>query len=230
MERKSKPRQDLTGQKFNMLTPIEYVKGGKWKCKCDCGNETIVDTRNLKSGHTKSCGCQKKATKNVIDMSGFETEGIKVLEREGSDNQQIATWKCKCKYCGRIFIARGSWLRMGEIQSCGCLRSKGEQQITKILLENNIEFATQYSFPDLKDERVLRFDFAVFEKGQLKYLIEYNGLQHYEKAKGSWGQEYETLRKHDLMKQEYCKKHNLKLVVIRYDENISDILPVSTIS
>ena len=51
-ERNSKPRQDLTDQTFGYLTPFEYIKGGKWKCKCICGNETIVDTRNLKSNHT----------------------------------------------------------------------------------------------------------------------------------------------------------------------------------
>ena len=34
MERASKPRQDLTNQIFGYLTPYEYIKGGKWKCKC----------------------------------------------------------------------------------------------------------------------------------------------------------------------------------------------------
>ena len=230
VERKSKPRQDLTGQTFNMLTPFEYIKGGKWKCKCQCGNETIVDTRNLKSGHTKSCGCKIKASKNFIDMIGFETDGIKVLERDGSDNQQIATWKCECKYCGKIFTARGDWLRDGDIQSCGCLRSKGEQAITKLFIENNIEFATQYTFPDLKDERALRFDFAVFTNGQLDYLVEYNGKQHYERPDGSWGKNFEILQKHDQMKRDYCKKRNIKLITVRYDENINNVLPVSTIS
>jgi hypothetical protein len=28
-----------------------------WKCKCDCGNITIVDATHLKDGHTKSCNC-----------------------------------------------------------------------------------------------------------------------------------------------------------------------------
>lgn len=230
MERKSKPRQDLTGQRFNNLVAIEYIKGGKWKCKCDCGKETIVDTRNLKSGHTKSCGCRTKLTKNIIDMTGFETENIQVLERHGSDNQQIALWKCRCKKCGNIFIARGSHLRDGSIQSCGCVHSKGEQEITELLFKNNIEFATQYTFPDLKDKKPLRFDFAVFKDGKLEYLIEYNGKQHYEQTTGSWADSFEDLKKHDQMKQKYCDEHNIKLVVIRYDEDINDILPVSTIS
>lgn len=28
-----------------------------WKCKCDCGNITYVNTNQLTSGHCKSCGC-----------------------------------------------------------------------------------------------------------------------------------------------------------------------------
>ena len=49
--RQSKPRIDLTGKKFGRLTPLYYIKGGKWHCKCDCGNECDVDTRNLNSNH-----------------------------------------------------------------------------------------------------------------------------------------------------------------------------------
>lgn len=54
--------KDLTGQKFNMLTVIKQSgkdKYGKilWKCKCDCGNETITHGRDLVNGHCKSCGC-----------------------------------------------------------------------------------------------------------------------------------------------------------------------------
>ena len=81
--RQSKPRVDLTGKKFTYLTPYEYIKGGKWKCKCDCGNEIIVDTRNLNSGHTQSCGClqKQKASLNTTNMTGFENKGIKVLSK-----------------------------------------------------------------------------------------------------------------------------------------------------
>ena len=52
---------DLTGKRFNRLTVIKRVelkgKSTRWLCKCDCGNETIVTSEKLKSGHTKSCGC-----------------------------------------------------------------------------------------------------------------------------------------------------------------------------
>ena len=81
--RNSKPRKDLTGKQFGYLTPLYYIKGGKWHCKCDCGNECDVDTRNLNSNHTQSCGClvKEKAANNVINMIGYEDDNFKVLER-----------------------------------------------------------------------------------------------------------------------------------------------------
>lgn len=53
---------DLTGQRFGKLTalyPCNYKKNSSilWHCKCDCGHECDVDSYNLKSGLTKSCGC-----------------------------------------------------------------------------------------------------------------------------------------------------------------------------
>lgn len=53
---------DVTGQVFGRLTVVEKHgslkgEGVLWKCKCSCGNETIVTGKNLRSGNTKSCGC-----------------------------------------------------------------------------------------------------------------------------------------------------------------------------
>lgn len=221
-QRKSSPKQDLTGIKFNMLTPLYYIKGGKWHCLCDCGNEIDVDTRNLKSGHTKSCGCLLYKSKNVYDMTNYEDENIRVIERNGSDNQQVALWSCYCKHCGNIFTTRGSSIRFGYVQSCGCVHSKNEQNITKLLLDNNIEFATQYTFPDLKGkERALRFDFAIFKNGVLSHLIEYQGEQHFKQVDGKWGENFELNQYYDQLKREYCKIHNIKLIEIKFNQEYS---------
>lgn len=223
--RQSKPKVDLTGKTFTYLTPLYYIKGGKWHCKCKCGKEIDVDTRNLNSGHTKSCGCLKKekASNNTIDMNNYETKTIKVLERAGSDEQGTALWRCECKLCGNIFITRGSSIRAGYINSCGCVHSLNEQNITDLLIENNIEFSTQYTFPDLKGVggKKLRFDFAIFKNHKLSHLIEYNGKQHYEKSKGSWSNGFENLIKNDQLKKEYCEKNNIKLIVIPYFQKYS---------
>ena len=56
---------DLTGMKFGRLTVIERAENSKcgqprWLCKCDCGNEVVVQGGHLISGHTVSCGCFRK--------------------------------------------------------------------------------------------------------------------------------------------------------------------------
>ena len=55
---------DLAGKRFGRLLVLEkcghignYIA---WKCKCDCGNETVVSVNNLQNGSTKSCGCLAK--------------------------------------------------------------------------------------------------------------------------------------------------------------------------
>lgn len=49
--------EDSTGKRFGRLVALEYVGKRKWRCQCDCGNETIVRGTYLRSGHTVSCGC-----------------------------------------------------------------------------------------------------------------------------------------------------------------------------
>lgn len=55
---------ELTGQRFWRLTVLEKVPSknnrSMWRCVCDCGNEKVVEGRNLKKGLTKSCGCLKR--------------------------------------------------------------------------------------------------------------------------------------------------------------------------
>lgn len=50
---------DLTGQKFNLLTVKGMAQRNPiyWECVCDCGNTTLVRTSNLTGGKVKSCGC-----------------------------------------------------------------------------------------------------------------------------------------------------------------------------
>lgn len=61
-------REDLKGRVFEKLTVIEFdhVENNgniRWKCKCECGNETVVAASSLKKGNTKSCGCLRKNPK-----------------------------------------------------------------------------------------------------------------------------------------------------------------------
>lgn len=67
---------DLTGQKFGRLTVLERAenKNGyvRWKCRCDCGNEKIVMSYQLRKGGTQSCGClQKERTAEAHKTHGL---------------------------------------------------------------------------------------------------------------------------------------------------------------
>ena len=102
--------------------------------------------------------------------------------------------------------------------------SKGEIKIHEILEQAGLPFEEEYSFPDLVSStgRELRFDFAVFDDdGNLMFLIEYQGIQHYQ-PKSKFGG-FEGLRKqsyNDMLKREYCKRHNIILVAIPYTDEL----------
>lgn len=55
--------KDLKGQKFGKLTVVERVftqnsfRQASWRCRCDCGNTTIVLGGPLRAGKSESCGC-----------------------------------------------------------------------------------------------------------------------------------------------------------------------------
>ena len=90
--------------------------------------------------------------------------------------------------------------------------SRGEIKIEEILSESGLVFQEEYSFPDLVSSsgRPLRFDFAVFDdEGNLDFLIEYQGIQHYE-PKSKFGG-YTGLRK-----QQYKNKKAVKKVSLPY--------------
>ena len=38
---------------------IKPTHNSLWLCQCDCGNQSVVDSTNLKLGKSKSCGCLK---------------------------------------------------------------------------------------------------------------------------------------------------------------------------
>lgn len=65
--------KDLTGQRFGKLFVIEKLPESnkfnrvQYKCKCDCGNEIIVPSNSLVSGHTISCGCVNSYYNMYID-------------------------------------------------------------------------------------------------------------------------------------------------------------------
>lgn len=221
-----KHRKDLTNQKFGELTVIKYgnpiyeKSGDKiatWCCKCSCGNITEVSTANLISGATRSCGCLRRKTFLKMfadnDLTGKKFGKLIVLKR--ILDEKGTKYECLCE-CGNTKIIRGYDLSSGKTHSCGCIRNSiGEENIKKILKENNITFQTEYSFFNLPNRR---FDFAIFnDNNELLRLIEFDGPQHYKETSYFNGSLSETQAR-DKEKNEYAILHNIPLVRIPYIE------------
>src|SRR3989442_767538 len=54
----------MLGERFGKLTVIGSAGSNKhqkriWHCRCDCGGESVGATGTLRSGLTKSCGCEQ---------------------------------------------------------------------------------------------------------------------------------------------------------------------------
>jgi hypothetical protein len=49
------------GQRFERLRVVEKLTRSKYRCICDCGNETYSSAQNLRTGRSKSCGCYRRA-------------------------------------------------------------------------------------------------------------------------------------------------------------------------
>ena len=98
--------------------------------------------------------------------------------------------------------------------------SRGEIKIEEVLTEAGLIFQEEYIFPDLVSSsgRPLRFDFAVFDdNGDIDFLIEYQGIQHYEpKSKFGGARGLFQQRYNDQKKRIYCQQHNYTLVEIPY--------------
>ena len=145
---------NMTGQRFGSLVVIERDENkGKsvmWKCQCDCGKQTVVESRRLRSGNTRSCGCliKESNSKNyTIDITGQKFGLLTVIgkgARLGSTEE--VCWDCICE-CGQKTTVRGSELRKGIIQTCGCKRmSHGEIKIRQLLESNQIPYEYEKAF------------------------------------------------------------------------------------
>lgn len=214
---------DLTGKQFGRLTVIKRNEQNDstnhplWVCQCECGNIKIVSGSHLKSGHTISCGCYHKeiaGLNNFIDMTGKKINKLTVIRQLPSNKQGNAIWECQCE-CGNIINVKGIELRNGHIQSCGCAKSKGEEKISRILRENNIQFEQQKTFDTCRfpDTNALaRFDFYLPKQN---ILIEYDGSQHfYDKG---W-ESLEIVQYRDNYKNQWCKENNIPLIRIPYTQ------------
>lgn len=231
----------MIGTKFGELTVlgIDYKKSKKYhhvylKCKCSCGVKKSVYASHLKSGDTISCGCYRKKT-SAIDLTGKKFVRLTVQYPTDQRNKWGSIiWNCKCD-CGNETLVTSRNLLRGHVTSCGCLKSKNEERIKKLLSKHNIKYESQYSINDLINPHTdgkLRFDFAIYDNNNhVIMFIEYDGVQHFEICNFSGNEEamkkiFEKQQKCDNVKNEYCKRNGFSLLRIPYthENHVEEII------
>lgn len=235
---------NLIGKIFGRLTVLYRTKPPKWVksktqtywlCQCQCGNFIQVRTGALITNGVQSCGCLHSETASKLMKEYLINNPIpwnkkdltdqkfgKLTALENYSHKQRSYWKCQCE-CGNFRDVETYNLTHQKIFDCGCSNlSNGEYKIKTFLDLNNIIYKKEFTFSDLFDKELLRFDFAIFDtKNNLKCLIEHQGIQHFDNNNSWWS---EILEKHDKMKKIYCHEHNIKLIEIMYYDNIEKIL------
>lgn len=145
----SRKKVDLTGQRYGRLTvlaPAENI-GGKtaWLCRCDCGRETVVKTHHLRSGHTKTCGCQNGAGGarpalglTYIDGTCVEIIRAHTLRRSNTSGVQGVEWLAKKQRWRATICFKGKRRYLGsyeKFEDAVKARKRGEEEYHNKFLE-----------------------------------------------------------------------------------------------
>lgn len=214
--------------KLPHLVLLEDYKNANTPLKHKC---IIHNYEFISNPHTviNSCGCkycgietatQKRTTshEDFIQKVYNVNPYIQILNKYINSAHKI---QCKCLHCGYVWNAYPYNLLNG----CGCPQckeSKGERSIRLWLNNHNIKYEFQKRFKDCRNKKPLPFDFYLPEYNT---CIEYDGMQHFKSVDYFGGEKcLEALKKCDTIKNEYCKNHDIGLLRISYNDNITDKL------
>lgn len=172
--------------------------------------EKLPEDDDYKSGYYS-----KDEFRNIVKKL---TPNIEVVDEEIYPSKKIL---CRCKSCGSVWGVWASYLLRGT--ACPkCRGSIGENIILSYLEENNYQFIREYSFPNCKNIRQLRFDFYLPEYNA---VIEFDGIQHFVPTRfcSNYSEndtfiEFRSIQKRDRIKNSFCKKNNIPMLRIKYNE------------
>lgn len=111
------------GKKYGKLTIIEIYSTERiekrCRCKCECGNTTDTSLQSLRTGATKSCGCNIK--NKIYDiLIGQKFGKLKVMGELPKSKLGQTRFKCHCD-CGNDIEVYGANLLYNQTRSCGCV-------------------------------------------------------------------------------------------------------------
>lgn len=167
-----------------------------------------------KRGCIKCTGLNKLTTKEFIKKANIKHDNKYNYSLVKYENSHTKI-KIICPLHG--VFNQIAYSHLAGIGCSSCSSSKGELEIKKFLDKNNINYIRQHKFVDCKNQKPLSFDFYL-PKGNT--CIEYDGEQHFRPVKNFGGEiGFLKTKKFDSIKNEYCKKNNIKLIRIKYNDN-----------
>lgn len=96
-----------------------------------------------------------------------------------------------------------------------CNQSKGEKEIYRLLKNKGINFITEHKFDDCRNINPLPFDFYLPDHN---VCIEFDGKQHFISNSYFKHEKFEDRQLRDKIKNEYCRKNNIRLIRISYKD------------
>ena len=190
---------------FDQL-PLNHLKG-----------EGCYECGRVRTGDSKRVSVEESIRKAKIIHGNFY-DYSKVTYNKVADKVTII-----CPIHGKFEQTMNNHLRG---QGCPkCSQSKGERTITNWLISNDIKFISQHKINIDININPSGNAFIDFYLPDHNIFIEYNGEQHYI-AKERFGGElgFQKQQRRDEYVRNYCKEHNIKLIEIKYNENINDKL------
>lgn len=204
-------------------------KGYKYKC-LNCGNEDKISESDLKHkyGCNVCCHNPQKVLKGVNDIATTDPWMLKsIVNIEDAYNYTAHSSKSilfKCLNCGETKKKRiqNFYIQGISCNKCGDGFSYAEKLIYPILKQLQIKFQTQLSKTTFKWCDKYRYDFY-FELNNEAYIIEANGLQHYEECTGNWKNKLNKQKEIDQFKKQLALKNGIKednyiVIDCRYSE------------
>lgn len=220
----------LSCEKLNWdLIDVEYKNSHQnILCKCKkCNYEWEATPTSLLRA---KIGCPKCVNKNTGNRCRkLKKEFVRELYKVNKNINVLGEYinygtdiLCECNIHHIKFYSKPVHLLRGhsKCSKCSSHISHGEQQLCKILDDWNITYETQKRFDDCRDIFPLPFDVYLHD---YDIVIEYDGEGHYTQINRSKDMEqnkmkFDDCKKHDKMKNEYCKKNKIPLIRIPYWE------------
>jgi DNA-directed RNA polymerase subunit RPC12/RpoP len=209
------------GNCYNSRDSVEF------QCKVD-GYKWFTSPQHIKN---KTSGCPKcygnvKLSNSDIDKCLTTREIQRIGDISQTNNKGKIEWKCLI--CGENWLS-GTNSIINRGRGCPYCKFKNERKVGNII-KSNVKFS---HFKKQKiiyvENKLYRVDFYLENKCK-KYIIEYNGEQHYKPVRfGGISNERsvrnfykQIVRDNTIIK--YCKDNNIEYIDIPYYFNNEDIL------